>query len=622
MSMVMMLQGSTAGVFLPLLMLLLIILLILIACKPWRFFSSLSSPSRTLKVGELERPLVLDDANARDQGNELTRSNDLEGAYSQNEGLSRSPWTHGLVYKQRLPSASPQLNQGDSIVLDVVSDQIEELSTGQTFRCLSLTEPLAEVQKHARLEDQSPNLKYGLENDLLQEFVPKVITDQRSCLSLEVISGPSRGLRCSVQSISGPLTLGRVSSDLLLKDSEVSGKHAMINWNADKNKWELVDMGSLNGTLLNSQLISDPDSGSRLWGDPVELSNGDIITLGTTSNVHVHVTSKFESQTPFSVGMASDPMALRRGGKKLAMEDVCYYQWPLPGIPQFGVFGICDGHGGVAAAKSASKMLPEKVASILSDSLVRERVLLQCDASDVLRVAFSQTEADMNNYYEESTCRIQLELLTHSYLLNDETLTGFLLSCTCFVEGHIWGCAATLLLVWADSDENFFAQCANVGDAACIMNVDGKQIKMTEDHRVSSYSERLRLNETGEPLRNGETRLYGLNLARMLGDKFLKQQEPRFSAEPYISETVHVKQASSAFALLASDGFWDVISLKKAVQLALQAKQRYSADGENVAEKVASILLTEAKTLRTEDNTSIVFLDFDRKFRISCKVDS
>jgi protein phosphatase len=54
-----------------------------------------------------------------------------------------------------------------------------------------------------------------------------------------------------------------------------------------KNKWELVDMGSLNGTLLNSQLISHPDSGSRLWGDPVGLSNGDIITLGTTSNVHV-----------------------------------------------------------------------------------------------------------------------------------------------------------------------------------------------------------------------------------------------------------------------------------------------------------------------------------------------
>ena len=60
-----------------------------------------------------------------------------------------------------------------------------------------------------------------------------------SCLTLEVISGPSRGLRCSVQSTNSsrmPLTLGRVSpSDLLIKDSEVSGKHALIKWNLDVN---------------------------------------------------------------------------------------------------------------------------------------------------------------------------------------------------------------------------------------------------------------------------------------------------------------------------------------------------------------------------------------------------
>ena len=30
--------------------------------------------------------------------------------------------------------------------------------------------------------------------------------------------------------------------------------------------------------------------------------------------------------------MASDPMAVRRGGKKLPMEDVCYYQWPISGV--------------------------------------------------------------------------------------------------------------------------------------------------------------------------------------------------------------------------------------------------------------------------------------------------
>lgn len=52
-------------------------------------------------------------------------------------------------------------------------------------------------------------------------------------------------------------------------------------------KWELVDMGSLNGTLLNSQPINNPDSGSRHWGNPMELASGDVITLGTTSKVFV-----------------------------------------------------------------------------------------------------------------------------------------------------------------------------------------------------------------------------------------------------------------------------------------------------------------------------------------------
>ncbi|XP_065863386.1 protein phosphatase 2C 70 isoform X2 [Euphorbia lathyris] len=570
----MLLIEGIVGVFL-LLMLLLIFIIIFIACRPWRF---VFSRSRTLKAAELERPLVSDDV----ESNELARNFDLEGACYQNEGQLRMSRPHGLVHKQRPPSTSVYPTQGDSLILNVASEAGEDISVGQTLKRVNLKEHLAEAQTHVAHEDKNPVLISGVDNDTFRELVPKVITDQRSCISLEVISGPSRGLRCSAQSISAsrlPLTLGRVSSDLMLKDSEVSGKHAMINWNMDKKKWELVDMGSLNGTLLNSRSINHPDSGSRHWGDPIDLCNGDIITLGTTSNIYVHVTSKSENETPFGVGMASDPMALRRGGKKLAMEDVSYSQWPLPGIDQFGVFGICDGHGGVAAADSASKILPEKVAHILSDALTRERVLSQCDASEVLRIAFSQTEASMNNFYE--------------------------------------GCTATVLLVWADGDENFFAQCANVGDSACVM----KQIKMTEDHRITSYSERLRINESGEPLKDGETRLCGLNLARMLGDKFLKQQEARFSCEPYISEAVHIDRASSAFALMASDGFWDVISLKKAVQLVMQTRERYLMEEDTPAEKVANFLLSEARTLRTKDNTSIIFLDFDSKSRTSpCKV--
>lgn len=45
--------------------------------------------------------------------------------------------------------------------------------------------------------------------------------------------------------------------------------------------------------------------------------------------------------------------------------------------------------------------------------------------------------------------------------------------------------------------------------------------------------------------------LVGLNLARMLGDKFMKQQDSRFSSEPYISPVMHIDRGSAAFALMA-----------------------------------------------------------------------
>lgn len=37
------------------------------------------------------------------------------------------------------------------------------------------------------------------------------------------------------------------------------------------------------------------------------------------------------------------------------------------------------------------------------------------------------------------------------------------------IKNSSQGCTATMLLVWTDGDENFFAQCANVGDSACVI---------------------------------------------------------------------------------------------------------------------------------------------------------
>lgn len=49
---------------------------------------------------------------------------------------------------------------------------------------------------------------------------------------------------------------------------------------------------------------------------------------------------------------------------------------------------------------SYHRIMPEVVAEILSDSFRRNKVLLQCDASDVLRDAFAQTEERISHYYE------------------------------------------------------------------------------------------------------------------------------------------------------------------------------------------------------------------------------
>ncbi|KAL8128620.1 hypothetical protein V2J09_017775 [Rumex salicifolius] len=154
-------------------------------------------------------------------------------------------------------------------------------------------------------------LKENFSND---SSLPSDDVGFQRTLTLEVIAGPSQGLIHSIQSTSTsilPLTLGRVPpGDLLFKDSEISGKHAMINWNLDKLKWELIDMGSLNGTLVNSKVINHPDTRNRNWSSPVELTSGDLITLGTPSQIHVQIESHAERNTPFGVGIASDPMTM------------------------------------------------------------------------------------------------------------------------------------------------------------------------------------------------------------------------------------------------------------------------------------------------------------------------
>ena len=66
-------------------------------------------------------------------------------------------------------------------------------------------------------------------------------------------------------------------------------------------------------------------------------------------------------------------------------------------------------------------------------------------------------------------------------------------------------------------------------------------------------------------------RFWGLNIGRMLGDRFLKEQDVGFTAEPYVSEGLRLGPQDEALLVLATDGLWDVVSQERAAALAAKA---------------------------------------------------
>ena len=106
-------------------------------------------------------------------------------------------------------------------------------------------------------------------------------------------------------------------------------------------------------------------------------------------------------------------------------------------------------------------------------------------------------------------------------------------------------------------------QTANVGDSAavfCNSAADPREQfqKLTADHRISDPIEKQRLADLGIELGKNRTRLYGLNLSRCLGDKFIKGADLGFTAVPSVSEVAKLAPHESGMLVVASDGLWDV----------------------------------------------------------------
>lgn len=252
------------------------------------------------------------------------------------------------------------------------------------------------------------------------------------------------------------------------------------------------------------------------------------------------------------------------------MEDVVHHELPFEAFgQQSALLCIFDGHHGANAASQAKAILPGVLAEKLGAG------------SGAALVSGRPSER-------------QRQLLTDVFLETDARLASD------------EGCTATVLMLERGAAGHLSVQAANVGDsAALLVNVTtGAWSRLTADHRIANSSaERQRLQERGHTVKK---RLYGLNISRVLGDKFLKDEDLGFIAEPYVSQVEQLAPEHTGFIVVASDGLWDVLSEERAAGLVLKSWAESSAG--TTAEAVADMMLSQALNLRSQDDISIMVL--------------
>ncbi|KAG0478953.1 hypothetical protein HPP92_013672 [Vanilla planifolia] len=124
-------------------------------------------------------------------------------------------------------------------------------------------------------------------------------------LILSIDDGPKKGeiIDCRPGCL---IRIGRVvrGNTFAIKDSGISQKHLVVEFNKDVSRWAVTDLGSSNGTSVNGTLIS-PNS-------PTPLGDGDIINIGGSSLISVKICMPY---------LASEPRTRR--GRRAAAAGVC-----------------------------------------------------------------------------------------------------------------------------------------------------------------------------------------------------------------------------------------------------------------------------------------------------------
>ena len=405
----------------------------------------------------------------------------------------------------------------------------------------------------------------------------------------------------------------RDTNAVCLQDTGVSGKHCEVKFSAEQSIWQLVDLGSTNGTHLNKVQVG----ASKGRSEPYSLCDGDKIHLG--EHTVLIVTCRPSGAAPAgaqSLGditanellrrLSSQPQSdavlqslaeldllqprvhackIQRQALKQPNKPKCEDTFShFPAQDSMAVLCVADGHCGANTSEAIQQLLPDVFAA-----------QLRTPAASNGAIAPAAADADGAAQPGASAAHGLQDALQATFASVDNAVPG---------ED---GSTMTMLLVrGSGADGAVHVQAANVGDSAVVCADFSRMVKyhLTDNHRVTHPSELARLRETKALLTHNETRLMGLNLSRSIGDRALKEMNSGFLAEPYVSKVHTVAPEEELLVVLASDGLWDVTNANLVMRIAFRVLTDHPGD----VRLLCQVLLEHAVSRRSRDDITIVVL--------------
>ena len=161
---------------------------------------------------------------------------------------------------------------------------------------------------------------------------------------------------------------------------------------------------------------------------------------------------------------------------------------------------------------------------------------------------------------------------------------------------------STAVVAYVDSND--VLHCATTGDSRLVLDFNFA----TRDHKPDRVDEKRRIEQAGGKvvIHEGDVpRVNGLAVSRSIGDRDLKKGfEEQIIADPEYAR--YQLTENNQFAIMASDGLWDVVANEQARTFVKNALQKNQS-----LDEIAKNLKNEAIKRGSGDNITIIIVQFD-----------